>query len=113
MIPIHDKRLREVLSRYGRKGILKPVHDMAASKDSAREPIYLLINRLRAIEHESLPANMHEAEALLLVTDARILPKQGDLVIIENDRWRVESALRIGDAGSRLFQAQLASVDIG
>lgn len=108
MIPIHDKRLREVLSRYGRKG-----HLHAGGENSATgEALYVLINRLRAVEHENLPADMREAEALLLVADATVLPKQGDAVTIENDRWRVTSALRIGEAGSRLFQAQLSSVDV-
>jgi hypothetical protein len=55
---------------------------------------------------------MREAEALLLIADATVLPKQGDAVTIETDRWRVNSALRIGEAGSRLFQAQLSSADI-
>lgn len=108
MIPIHDKRLREVLSRYGRKGLLQAGADTSDHSKS----IYVLINRLRAVEHENLPADMREAEALLLVGDATVLPKQGDMVTIENDRWRVQNALRIGEAGSRLFQAQLSSADI-
>ena len=108
MIPIHDKRLREVLSRYGRKGLLRAGADPSGQDNT----IYVLINRLRAVEHENLPADMREAEALLLVADATVLPKQGDAVIIENDRWRLRSALRIGEAGSRLFQAQISSADI-
>lgn len=123
MIPIHDKRLREVLSRYGRKGILQAGASPSGQDNTMQDnniqdnntqdnTIYVLINRLRAVEHENLPADMREAEALLLVADATILPKQGDAVIIENDRWRLRSALRIGEAGSRLFQAQLSSADI-
>ena len=108
MIPIHDKRLREVLSRNGRKGLLQA----GAGADGQSDTVYVLINRLRAVEHENLPADMREAEALLLVADATVLPKQGDAVTIETDRWRVNSALRIGEAGSRLFQAQLSSADI-
>lgn len=113
MIPIHDKRLREVLSRYGRKGILQAGADPSGQDNAIQDnSIYVLINRLRAVEHENLPVDMREAEALLLVADATVLPKQGDAVIIENDRWRLRSALRIGEAGSRLFQAQLSSADI-
>ena len=128
MIPIHDKRLREVLSGYGRKGILQAGASPSGQDNTMQDnntqdnntqdnntqdnTIYVLINRLRAVEHENLPADMREAEALLLVADATILPKQGDAVIIENDRWRLRSALRIGEAGSRLFQAHLSSADI-
>lgn len=118
MIPIHDKRLREVLSRYGRKGILQAGTGPSGQDNTMQDNtiqdnnIYVLINRLRAVEHENLPADMREAEALLLVADATVLPKQGDAVIIENDRWRLRSALRIGEAGSRLFQAQISSADI-
>lgn len=99
---IAQRRLAEVIRRYGLAGRVLPGDD--------RDPVavHLLMHDLRAIRHPDLPDEMTGAEAVMLMPKAVERPHAGMRVAVGDALWIIETVVPLHAESARLFQIQLS-----